>query len=100
MKIIAGAANISISGLYFCFNNKEDIYLTLMKTRLDDFSAKTMERDIIILQVQEHGLGFGIDIERELFKRQRSFIENIIRQDMQSGKFTKCKRTGSSRNNF
>jgi len=42
MRMIAGAANIGVSSLYLYFKNKEDLYLTLMKTKIDDFSDKTM----------------------------------------------------------
>ncbi len=39
MRIIAKASGISIGGLYIYFKNKEDLYLTLVKSRLDDLAA-------------------------------------------------------------
>lgn len=113
MRMIASAANISTGGLYLYFKNKEDIYLTQMKTRMDDFSDKTMEsvkdindpseaisafitmslnyakkhKGLILLQGREHGFAFGLDIKRKFFKRQRNLIGNIIRQGTQSGVF-------------
>ncbi|MDP1758223.1 MAG: helix-turn-helix domain-containing protein, partial [Thermodesulfovibrionales bacterium] len=43
MRMIAKASNISIGGLYLYFKNKEDLYLTLMKSKMDEFAGQTME---------------------------------------------------------
>jgi len=113
MRMITGVANISIGGPYLYFKNKEDLYLTLMKTRMDDFSDKTIEsvkdindpseaitsfitmsldyakkhKDIILIQGWDHGLAFGLDMKRKFFKIQRNLIGNIVRQGIQSGSF-------------
>jgi len=113
MRMIARAANLGVGSLYLYYKNKEDIYLTLMKTRMDEFSDKTTEslknindsseairafitisfnyakkhKDLILLQGREHGFAFGLDIKRKFFKRQRNLIENIVRQGIQSGVF-------------
>lgn len=113
MRMIAGAANIGVSSLYLYFKNKEDLYLTLMKTKMDNFSDKTKRsiKDIadlsetisafitmslnyakkhpafMLLQRREHRFAFGIEMKKEFFKRQRNLIEDIIRHGMQSGAF-------------
>jgi AcrR family transcriptional regulator len=112
MRMIAGSANIGVSSLYLYFNNKEDLYLILMKSWMDDFSDKTMgyvknihdpskaisafitisinyakkHPALILLQGQEHGTLF-LEMKREFFRKQRNLIENIIRQGMRSGAF-------------
>lgn len=113
MTMLAGAADIGVSTLYLYFKNKEDICLTLMKSRMDDFSEKTIEsvkdiddpseaitsfitmsldyakknKDLILIQGWDHGLAFGLDMKRKFFKRQKNLIENILRQGIQSGSF-------------
>jgi len=113
MRMIARAANLGVGSLYLYFKNKEDIYLTLMKTRMDEFSDKTtatiqeiadpsealstfitMSLDyaqkhsaFILLQGREHRFAYGPEIKKKFFKKQRNLIGNIIRQGMQSGVF-------------
>ncbi|MEK7333319.1 MAG: TetR/AcrR family transcriptional regulator, partial [Nitrospirota bacterium] len=115
MRVIAKASDISISGLYLYFKNKEDLYLTLMKSRMGDFAGKTMEsvkdindpakalgifiamslnyakkhKELILVQGREHGFAFGLEMKRKFFRKQRGLIENIIRQGIQSGTFKK-----------
>lgn len=113
MRTIAKAADISIGGLYLYFRNKEDLYLTLMKSRMGDFADKTMEsvkdindpaeavsifiamslnyakkhRELILVQGREHGFTFGLEMKRKFFRRQRRLIEDIIRNGIKSGQF-------------
>ncbi|MDP2279982.1 MAG: TetR/AcrR family transcriptional regulator [Nitrospirota bacterium] len=115
MRMIAKASNISIGGLYLYFKNKEDLYLTLMKSKMDDFAVKTMEsvkditdpaeaistfmamtlnyakkhKGLILLQGRELGFTFGLEMKRKFFKKQRGLIEHIIRQGIRSGIFRK-----------
>lgn len=115
MRMIAKAADISIGGLYLYFKNKEDLYLTLMTSKMNDFAGMTMEsvsdiadpaeaisafmamtlnyakkhKELILLQGRELGFTFGREMKREFFKKQRSLIEDIIRQGIRSGIFRK-----------
>lgn len=115
MRVIAKAADISIGGLYLYFKNKDELYLTLMKSKMDDFAGKTMEsvRDItdpseaintfmamtlnyakkhkglILLQGWELGFMFGLEMKRKFFKKQRGIIEDIIRRGIRAGIFRK-----------
>ena len=116
MRMIAADARISIGGVYLYFTNKEELYLTLIKDRFDDFlgmvktSVSTIEdpvkaiasfimmyigyarshKELILTQGREHGFVFAIDIKREFFKEQRGIIEGIVTRGIQSGVFTEC----------
>ena len=116
MRMIANAAGISIGGLYLYFKNKDELYLTLIKSRLDELADMTRKslkdiddpadavskfislhlayakkhRELILVQGREHGFTFGISAKRKFFKTQRGFIEDIIRKGIRSGVFKKC----------
>lgn len=116
MRMIARNAGVSIGGLYIYFKNKEDLYTTLMRNRLNDLADKTKEtlrdirdpgeaistfiamrlnyakkhRELILVQVKEHGFTFGVKMKKEFFRQQRKVVEEIIRKGIASGKFRKC----------
>lgn len=116
MRMIARRAKISVGGLYLYFKNKDDLYLTLIKTRLDDLAVRTKEalkdvkdpdksirifiklrldyarehRELILAQGRDVGFDFGINIKRKFFRQQRDVIEGILRKGVSSGKFRKC----------
>jgi AcrR family transcriptional regulator len=115
MRMIARRAHISVGGLYLYFKSKDDLYLTLMKNRLDDLAGRTREalkdvkdpaeavrifiklrlnyarehRELILALGRDHGFGFGIDIKRKFFRQQRKVIEGILKKGIASGKFRK-----------
>ena len=41
MRMIANASGISVGGLYLYFKNKDELYLTLIKSRLDELVDMT-----------------------------------------------------------
>lgn len=116
MRMIANASGISIGGLYLYFKNKDELYLTLIKSRLDELADMTRQslknisdpadavskfislhlayakkhRELILVQGREHGFTSGISAKRKFFKTQRGFIEGIIRKGIRSGVFKKC----------
>ena len=116
MRMIARAAGISVGGLYLYFDNKEDLYLTLIKGTLSDFTQKVSKalkgtmtssealnlfialylnnarkhRGLILIQGREHRFSFGIEIKKTFLKRQRGTIEEIIQRGIASGEFRKC----------
>ena len=116
MRMIAGAAGISVGGLYLYFDNKEGLYHTLIKETLSDFTKKVSEalkdsmtsseafnlfialylnnakkhRGLILIQGREHGFSFGVDIKKRFLKLQRGTIEDIIQKGITSGEFRKC----------
>jgi AcrR family transcriptional regulator len=115
MRMIARRADISVGGLYLYFKSKDDLYLSLMKTRLDDLMDKTREaleevkdpaealmtfiklrlnyarehRDLILALGRDPGFDFGIDVKRKFFRQQREVIEGIIKKGIASGRFRK-----------
>jgi AcrR family transcriptional regulator len=115
MRMIAIRAHISVGGLYLYFRSKNDLYLTLMKTRLEDLADKTREalkdvrdpaeamrtfltfrlnyarehRELILTLSRDPGFGFGIDVKRKFFRQQREVIEGILKKGMASGRFRK-----------
>ena len=116
VRMIAASARISVGGVYLYFKNKEDLYLTLIKERFDDFSGKIKtsigeiedpveaissfimmylesaktHKELILTQGREQGFVFALDIKREFFKEQRGVIEGIITRGVQSGVFSEC----------
>jgi len=116
MRMIASRAHISVGGLYLYFRSKEDLYLTLIKTRLDDLAGRTTEalkdvkdpaeamrtflklrlnyarehRELILALGRDPGFGFGIDVKRKFFRQQRQVIEGILKKGIASGRFRKC----------
>jgi AcrR family transcriptional regulator len=115
MRMIAKKAQISVGGLYLYYKNKEDLYLTLMKNRLDDLTGITKEvlkdvqdpaeairsflmlrlnyakehRELILALGREPGFSFGIDVKRKFFRQQRRVIEGILKKGIASGRFRK-----------
>jgi AcrR family transcriptional regulator len=116
MRMIAKASGLSIGSIYLYFKNKEDLFLTLIKSRLDaildlgkeildkndtpentlrlfisrhlDFTKK--HKELLLIQGREHCLTFGIQMKRKFFKIQRKRIEEIIRRGVNAGIFQKC----------
>ncbi|MCL5421909.1 MAG: TetR/AcrR family transcriptional regulator [Nitrospirae bacterium] len=116
MRMIAGAAGISIGGLYLYFKNKEDLYGTLIRNRLDDLTEETREtlrdiqdpaeamstfismrvkyarkhRELILVLGKEQAITFGLKAKRKFFEDQRRVIEEIVRKGITSGRFRSC----------
>ncbi len=116
MRMIAKESGVSLGGLYIYFRNKEDLYITLLKGRLDDLAQSTSDavkdiedpakalgafvsmrldyakkhRELILLQGKEHGFTFGIKAKRQFFRHQREVVESIIRKGITSGRFRDC----------
>lgn len=116
MRMIAKASGLSIGSLYLYFRNKEDLFLTLIKSRLDaildlgreildknDTPEKTLRifvsrhldfakkhKELLLIQGREHCLTFGMQMKKKFFRIQRKRIEEIIRRGVNSGVFRKC----------
>ena len=116
MRMIARRANISVGGLYLYFKNKDDLYLSLIKTRIEDLMVKTTEalrdvkdpsdalrvyltlrlnyarkhRELILALRRDHGLGLGTDMKRKFFRQQRKVIEGILKKGVASRTFRRC----------
>jgi AcrR family transcriptional regulator len=116
MRMIAVTSHISIGGLYLYFKNKEDLYVTLMKFRMDDYAdtlSKSLDevqdpveqirtyiaislnyakkhKELLISRGSELGLKLGTDIKTKFFQRQQRLVEEIIQSGITSGVFRSC----------
>lgn len=116
MRMIAKASGLSIGSLYLYFKNKEELFLTLIKSRLDsilDLGKEILDRndtpenifrcfisthlnfakkhkELLLIQGREHCVTFGIQMKRKFFRIQREIIEEIIRRGIDDGVFRKC----------
>ncbi len=116
MRTIAEAAGISIGGLYLYFRNKEDLYVTLVRNRLDDLTAETRRalediqdpseamrtfisvrvkyakkhRELILVLGKEQAITFGLRAKRKFFEDQRRVVEQIVRKGIAAGRFRDC----------
>ena len=117
MRMIAQAADISTGGLYLYFKNKEDLYTTLIRIRLNDLAEETREalgdiddpakairtfitmrvnyakkhRELILILGKEQGFTFGIKARKQFFREQRRLVEEIVREGIASGTMRDCK---------
>ena len=120
MRIIARTAGTSVGGIYLYFRNKEELYLTLMRDRMNKLNDLTSEalfnvgdptdairvfisisidfarknKEMIILQGRELGFSFGIDIKREFLRERRKLLVEIIGKGMATGVFRECDADG------
>jgi AcrR family transcriptional regulator len=116
MRMIANAANISIGGLYLYFRNKENLYLTLIKFMINEYTERLREallevqdpvgqmrtyiaislnyakkhKELLLVKGREFGRSFRKDIKRNFFKRQNDLVEEIIERGITSGVFSEC----------
>ncbi len=116
MRMIARESGVSLGGLYLYFRNKEDLYATLLKGRMDDLAQSTSEavrdigdpakalgefvsmrldyakkhKELILLQGREQGFTFGMKAKRQFFRQQREIVESIIRKGIACGRFRDC----------
>lgn len=116
MRMIAKASNISIGGLYLYFKNKEDLYITLIKFLMDDYTDRLRKalldvqdpagqmrkfleislnyakkhKEMLLVKGREFGISFGKDIKRKFFKGQKDLVEGIIQKGVASGVFSEC----------
>ncbi len=116
MRMIAKASGLSIGSLYLYFKNKEELFSTLIKTRLDTIlelgreildkndtpentfrcfisthlSFAKKHKELLLIQGREHCITFGIQMKRKFFRAQRERIEEIIKRGISAGVFRKC----------
>ena len=120
MRAIASGAGISIGGLYLYFENKETIYMTVLKEIFDELTTKVKEavgqvddpvqaltslitlrlayarkhRELIILQSREQGFAYALTLKRQFFRNQTAIIENILNLCFEQPRQLEGKRQG------
>lgn len=123
MRKIAEAADTSVGGIYLYFRNKEDLYLSLMRDRIQDklkrsreavlsrgsstealsaffrfyFDYATEYKELIFLHIRDHGFIFGATIKKTYFRKQTKLLENIIIEGIRSGEFRRVNASKAAR---
>jgi AcrR family transcriptional regulator len=116
MRMVAETAHMSVGCLYLHFKNKDELCLVLMQRNFEDFliNAKSAidnarnpvdaisayiktsiehtgrHKEMIMAKSRKHGFTFGIELKRVYFRKQRSFLEEIVGEGIKSGYFDPC----------
>jgi AcrR family transcriptional regulator len=116
IRTIAKAAGISIGGVYLYFRNKEELYLDLIKSRIEEQDHKIKEavasagpsidalnvflslhlqygiknKELILINIREHGFGFGLEIKQKFFRSQIELLRKILNQGITDRVFREC----------
>lgn len=117
IRLIARAAGASVGGVYLYFKNKDELYLGLLKERIEnhlratravvaaagspgaallaflrinlDYAARN--RKLILTDVREHRFAFGMAIKRRSFREQTGIVAAIIAEGVRHGEFSPCR---------
>lgn len=113
MRMISRAAGISVGGLYLYFENKTDLYLTILKEWLDSIQEHTLaalaqardpreeitafltatfqyaqqHREMLLLQRRDTGCNLGTELKQQFFRARRTILADIVRRGVASGAF-------------
>lgn len=116
IRAIAKAAGISIGGVYLYFRNKEELYLNLIKDRIEEQDLLTREtvtsagtpedglraflalqlqygiknKELIMINIREHGFAFGREIKRKFLRSQIELLMKILNEGIADKVFRKC----------
>ena len=116
IRAIAKAAGISIGGVYLYFRNKEELYLNLIKDRIEEQDLQTKEtvasagsaedglraflslylahaikhKELILINIREHGFTFGKEIKRKFFGSQIKLLVEILEKGTRDRVFRDC----------
>lgn len=116
IRAIAKAAGISIGGLYLYFRNKEELYLNLIKDRIEEQHLMIKEKvasagspedglraflslhlecgvknkELILINIREHGFAFGREIKRKFLRSQIDLLMKILSEGIADRVFRAC----------
>ena len=116
IRAIAKAAGISIGGVYLYFRNKEELYLNLIRDRVEEQVSTTKEavasscspedglrtfltlhlqyglknKELILINIREHRYAFGGDVKRKFLRSQIELLMKILKEGITEGVFRKC----------
>jgi AcrR family transcriptional regulator len=116
IRTIAKAAGISIGGVYMYFRNKEELYLNLIKDRVEEQVRTTKEtiasaespvdalraflslhleygiknKELILINIREHGFAFGGEIKRRFLRSQIELLMKILNEGITAQVFRTC----------
>ena len=123
IRAIAKAAGISIGGVYLYFRNKEELYLDLIKSRIEEQNNAIKEliassgsatealnvflslhlefgiknKELILINLREHGFGFGLEIKRKFLRSQIRLLVNILGEGARDREFRKINKEEAAR---
>jgi AcrR family transcriptional regulator len=123
IRAIAKAAGISIGGVYLYFRNKEELYLNLIKDRIEEQVLLTKEavasagspedglraflslhlqygiknKELILINIREHRFAFGNDFKQKFLRSQIELLMKILNKGTTEGVFRKCDTEEASR---
>ncbi|MCX7988302.1 MAG: TetR/AcrR family transcriptional regulator, partial [Thermodesulfovibrio sp.] len=116
IRMIAKEAGISVGGVYLYFKNKEELFLFLMKEKMEELDHRITpiiqdtehpasalreyiriaiecaleNRELIMLHSKELGLAFGMDMKKEFFEKQRTLLKSLVEKCIKAGEFIEC----------
>lgn len=116
IRTIANAAEVSVGTLYLYFKSKEELYCTIIRDSLDEFSLMTeralenvtspvaaistvismtirytrSHRELILLQGREGGIASCAEMKGDFFKKRRRLLESMIAKGVEDGVFKPC----------
>jgi AcrR family transcriptional regulator len=116
IRAIAKAAGISIGGVYLYFRNKEELYLNLIKSRIEEQELTTKKtvtsagspedalraflslylahgikhKELILINIREHGFAFGKEVKRKFFASQIKMLVKILNKGVREHEFREC----------
>ena len=116
IRAIAKAAGISIGGVYLYFRNKEELYLNLIKDRIEEQDLLTTEavtsagssedglraflsmhlkygiknKELILINIREHGFAFGRDVKRKFLRSQIELLMKVLNKGITDKVFREC----------
>jgi AcrR family transcriptional regulator len=116
MRLIARNAGISVGCLYLYFENKDDLYLTLMQQWITKLDGETREvlagitdpteavrafitttirfttehKELIFLQGREFCFSFGLEMKQRFFRERRLLLKSLIEDGIDRKVFGEC----------
>jgi len=116
IRAIAKTAGISVGGVYLYFRNKEELYLNLIKDRVEEqvlltretvasavssedglraFISRHLEygisnKELILINIREHRFAFGREIRRKFLRSQLELLMKILNKGIAERAFREC----------
>jgi len=116
IRAIAKAAGVSVGGVYLYFRNKEELYLDLIRDRVEEqvlltretvasarspedglraFISRNLEyglnnKELILINIREHRFAFGREIKRKFLRSQMDMLTKILNKGIAERAFRAC----------
>lgn len=116
MRLIAQEAQVSVGCVYLYFKRKDELYLTLMESWMNELDVLTRDalkniddpadalaafittgivyarehKEVVLLQGRDLGFACGLEMKQQFLRRRRGTIEDIVRRGIASGVFRDC----------